>query len=155
MGKLKKQNFLDSINKRAIFTLGKYYNRVASKFFFLIYVNDLSENLSSILKACVRYFHQIFIFSPNDSLQKLWKMLFISLKSSFRSRDIHFLLYFCPFLYFCIFVFVFVFTGWSKIILKVHDVMNSLNKSSITHFVWYHEKEKVWHWNLVHRWSIR
>ena len=28
------------------------------------------------VKACVRYFHQIFIFSPNDSLSKTMKNAF-------------------------------------------------------------------------------
>ena len=36
-----------------------------------------------VLKACAHYFYQIFIFSPNDSLQKLWKMLFVSSKKLF------------------------------------------------------------------------
>ena len=36
-----------------------------------------------VLKACVHYFYQIFIFSPNDSLQKLWKMFFVSSKKLF------------------------------------------------------------------------
>ena len=34
------------------------------------------------------------------------------------------------------------FSGWSKINLKVYDVINFLNKNLITHFVWYLEKEK-------------
>ena len=34
------------------------------------------------------------------------------------------------------------FGGWSKINLKVHDVINCLNRNSVTHFVWYIEKEK-------------
>ena len=33
------------------------------------------------------------------------------------------------------------FTGWSKINLKVYDVINCLSKNLITHFVWYLEKE--------------
>ena len=34
------------------------------------------------------------------------------------------------------------FKGWSKINLKVYDAIDCLNKNSITHFVWYLEKEK-------------
>ena len=34
------------------------------------------------------------------------------------------------------------FRAWSKINLKVYDAINCLNKNSITHFVWYLEKEK-------------
>ena len=32
--------------------------------------------------------------------------------------------------------------GWSKINLKVYDVINCLNKNLVTHFVWYLEKKK-------------
>ena len=66
-------------------------------------------------------------------------MLFISSKSFFHSQDIQ--------------IFVFLsfplflpdghcFRGWSKINLKVYDVINCLNKNLITHFVWYLDKEK-------------
>ena len=34
------------------------------------------------------------------------------------------------------------FGAWSKINLKICDVINCLNKILITHFVWHHEKEK-------------
>ena len=34
------------------------------------------------------------------------------------------------------------FRGWSKLILKVYDVINCLNKNLMTYFVWYLEKEK-------------
>ena len=74
-----------------------------------------------------------FLFFHQIALQKLWKMFFLSSKSSFRSRDIQF------------FVFLPVghcFRGWSKINLNVHDVINCLNKNSITHFVWYLGRKK-------------
>ena len=91
------------------------------------------------LKACDRYFHQIFIFSPNDSPSKNMKKCFLfHLKSSFRSRDIQFFVFLSfPHLQpvgHC-------FRGWSKINLKVH-VINCLHQSSTTHFVRYFEKEK-------------
>ena len=61
------------------------------------------------------------------------------LKSSFRSQDIQFFV----FLSFLLFLPVgHCFGGWSKINLKVHDVINCLNKNSVTHFVWYLGKEK-------------
>ena len=42
-------------------------------------------------KACVRYFYQIFIFSPNDSPSKTMKNVFLfRIKSSFCSQDIQF-----------------------------------------------------------------
>ena len=104
-----------------------------------------------VVKACVCYFYQIFIFHQMIALQKLWKMLFISSKSSFRSEDNQIFLFpsfslFLP-LGHC-------FRGWSKINLRVYDAINCLNKKSITHFVCYLEKEKRWHENVVHWWSI-
>ena len=76
------------------------------------------------------FFHQII------ALQKLWKMLFISSKKLFS---------FSRYSIFCISVLPSFSTCqpmlW-KINLKVHDVINCLNKNSITHFVWYLKKEK-------------
>ena len=92
------------------------------------------------LKSCVCYFHQLFIFFHQMiALHKLWKMLFISSKKLFSFSR-------CSI--FCISVLPLFSTcwpwlsGWSKINLKVHDVINCPNKNSITHFVWYFEKEK-------------
>ena len=92
----------------------------------------------SLFKVCVRYFHQIFIFHQMIVLQKLWKMLFISSKMLFS---------FSRYSIFCIFVLPYFstcrcFREWSKINLEIHDVINSLKKSSITNFIWYLEKEK-------------
>ena len=71
-------------------------------------------------------------------LQKLWKMFFISstVKGSFRSLDIQISVF--P-LFFSV---SHCFRAWSKINLKVYDVINWLNKNLITHFVWYLTKEK-------------
>ena len=61
------------------------------------------------------------------------------LKSSFRSRNIQFFV----FLSFTLFLPVgHCFGVWSKTNFKVHDVINCLNKNSVTHFVWYLGKEK-------------
>ena len=71
-----------------------------------------------LFKACVYYFHQISIFSPNDSPSKNYEKYFLfHLKSSFPSWDIQFFV-FLSFPHFlpaghC-------FKGWSKINLKVH-----------------------------------
>ena len=94
------------------------------------------RNFIEWIKACVRYFHQIFIFSPNDSSWKTVKNAFCFI---FHSKDIQFFV----FLPFPLFLPVgYCFRGWSKINLKVHDAINCLNKNSITHFVWYLGKEK-------------
>ena len=72
-------------------------------------------------------------------LQKLRKMLLISSKKLFS---------FSRYSNFCISVLSFFppvghcFRGWLKINLKVYDIVNCLNKNSITHFVWCLEKEK-------------
>ena len=69
------------------------------------------------------------------ALQKLWKMLFISSKKLFL---------FSRYSIFCISVLPSFSTCppllWRMI--KDNDVINCLNKNSITHFVWYPEKEK-------------
>ena len=91
------------------------------------------------LKARVCYFYQIFILHQMIALQKVWKMFLFHLKSSFSSQDIQ--------------IFVFrssplilpvshCFRDWSKVNLKVYDIINSRNKKLITHFVWYLWKEK-------------
>ena len=55
--------------------------------------------ITAKVKACVCYFHQIFIFSQNDSPSKTVKKCFLfHLKSSFRSRDIQiFVIFYLPF----------------------------------------------------------
>ena len=85
-------------------------------------------------------FIYLLIFSPNDSPSKTIKKCFLfHLKSSFCSQDIQFFV----FLSFPIFLLVgHCFRAWLKINLNVHDIINSLNKSSIIHFVWYLDKEK-------------
>ena len=107
----------------------KLYSKIAQ---YLNLFKDLLLKLVSAVFIKFLFFHQII------ALQKLWKMLFISSKNLFRSQDIHFFV----FLPFPLFLPVgHCFGGWSKINLKVHDIINCLNKNSITHF--------------VHRWSIR
>ena len=83
------------------------------------------------LKACVCNF---------DSSSKTMKNAFLfHLKNSCCSGDNHIFVFpssplFLPVSH--------CFGGWLKIILKVYDVINCLNKNLITHFVWYLEKEK-------------
>ena len=61
------------------------------------------------------------------------------LQSTFHSRDIQFFV----FLSFPLLLPVgHYFRGWSKMNPKVYDVINCLNKNSVTNFVWYLEKEK-------------
>ena len=91
------------------------------------------------LKLVSAIFDQIFIFNQMIALQKLWKMFFMHLKSSFRSWDIQVFVFpssplFLPVSH-CV-------RGCLKINLKVYDVINCLNMNLITHFVWYLGKEK-------------
>ena len=87
-----------------------------------------------VFKACVRYFLSNLYFLPNDSPSKTMKNVFLShLKSSFRSWDIQIFVFpssplFLPVSH--------CFRGWSKINLKVYDVINYINKNLMTHFVW-------------------
>ena len=91
------------------------------------------------LKLVSAIFIKFLFLYQMIALQKLWKVFFISSKSPFCSRDIQFFV----FLSFPLFLPVgHCLRGWSKINLKVHDVIDCLNKSTITHFVWYLEKKK-------------
>ena len=91
------------------------------------------------LKLASAIFYQIFFSDRMIALQKLRKMFFISSKKLFL---------FSRYSDFCISVFSsfspvsHCFRGWSKINLKVYDVINCLNKNLIIHFVWYIEKEE-------------
>ena len=90
------------------------------------------------LKLVSVIFYQIFIFHQTITLQKLWKMFLVHLKSSFRSRDIQIFVF--PSSFF--FPVSHCFWGCSKINLKVSDVINCLNKNLLTHFVWHFQREK-------------
>ena len=83
-------------------------------------------------------FYQIFIFHQMIALRKLWKTFFISSKILFS---------FSRYSKFCILVFPsflpvnHCLRGWSRKNLEIYHVINCLNKSYITHFIWYPEKE--------------
>ena len=79
-------------------------------------------------------FYEIFYFHQMIVLKNYKKMFLFHLKSSFHSRDIQI----CGFSSFPLFH---CFTCWSKKNLKTYDFINSLNKNSITNFLWYLGKE--------------
>ena len=91
------------------------------------------------IKACARYFLTNFYFSPNNSPSKTERCLLFSLKSSFPSRNIQDFVFPSSPIFLCQSL---LYRAWSKINLKVHDVMKCLNKNLITHFVWYLRKKK-------------
>ena len=91
------------------------------------------------LKLVCTIFYQILIFHQMITLQKLWKMFFISPKKLFLFSSYS---NFCTFVFPSFFPVSHCFRGWFKKNLKVYDVINCLNKNLITHFVWYLEKEK-------------
>ena len=90
------------------------------------------------LKLVLTVFYQFFIFQQVISLQKLWKMFFISSKSSFCTQDIQIFVFPSSPLFFPVSHFL---RGRSKKNLKIYDVINCLNKNLITRFVWYLEKD--------------
>ena len=95
---------------------------------------NINVKLSSgkTLKLVSAIFCQLFISYQSIALQKLWKMFFVSSKKLFS---------FSRYAIFCISAFPFFlsvshcFRGWSKINLKVCDIINCLNKNSITQLV--------------------
>ena len=92
--------------------------------------------LYALLKLVPAMFYQIFIFNQIITLQKLWKMFFIS---SFRSWDIQIFVFLSALIFLSVSYCV---RGCLKINLKVYDVINCLNKNLITDCVWYLGKEK-------------
>ena len=104
------------------------------------FIKFLIDDLHTNFKACVCYFLSNFYFSPNDSPSKTMKnVLLFHLKSSFRSWVIQIFVFLSSPLFLPVSHF---FRDWSKINLKVYDITNCPNKTFITHFLWYHEKEK-------------
>ena len=97
-------------------------------------------------------FYRIYIFHQMIALHKLWKMFFFSSKKLFS---------FLRYSNFCIFVFFSFFPChpllWRLIQekYKVYDVINCLNKNLITIYLISRERNKVWHWNSVHWYSIK
>ena len=94
--------------------------------------------LNEGLKACAHYFFSKFYFSLNNSPSKTIENAKI-LKRSFCYRDVQIFAFSSPPLFPLI---SYCFRDFSKMNLKVYDVINCSNKNLITHFVWYLEKEK-------------
>ena len=97
------------------------------------------DPLDTMLKLVYVIFYHFFISNQMIALQNYEKCFLFHLKSSFRSQDIQIFVFpssplFLPVSH--------CFRGWSKINLKVYDIINCLNKNLIIHFVWYLEKEK-------------
>ena len=85
--------------------------------------------------------HQIILFL---TLQKLWKMFFISSKNLFsflRCSNYLSSPLFIPVRH--------CFRGWLKINLKVCDVINCLNINNTFCLISW-KRKKVWHWKFVH-----
>ena len=94
----------------------------------------------SYSKVYVRYVLRNLYFSPNGSPSKTMKDVFLfHIKSSFRSWDTQ--IFVSPPSPLVLPVSHWL-RAWSRINLKVYDVINCLNKNLITNFVWYLEKEK-------------
>ena len=91
-----------------------------------------------LLKLVSAIFWEIF-FHQMITVQKLENIIFVSSKKLFSFlRYSNFVFPFSP-----LFLPVSLcFRAWSKINLKVYDVINCLNKNFITHFAWNLGKEK-------------
>ena len=105
----------------------------------ILHVYSRSIRPKLFLKLVSIIFYQFLFLHQMIALWKLWKMLFISSKKLFS---------FLRYSNFCISLFLSFspcqpcFKRWSKINLKIYDIINCLNKNLITDFVWYHLKEK-------------
>ena len=79
-----------------------------------------------LLKLVSPIFQQIFIFHQMIAFQKIWKIFLLHLKNSFHSWDIQIFVFpssplFLPVSHY--------FRAWSKINLKVYNIINCLNKN--------------------------
>ena len=90
------------------------------------------------LKFLSTIFYQIFIFHQSIALKNYEKCFLFNLKSSFCSWDIQIFVFSSSPLFFPV---SHCFRRWSKKNLKIYDVINSVNKNLITHFVLYLQKE--------------
>ena len=112
--------------------------------FWCVSLNLIKKDLGSFcvvfysLKLVSAIVYQSLIFHQMIALQKLWKLFFISSRKLFS---------FLRYLIFCIFALPsffpvsHCFRSWSKKNFKIYDVINSLNKNLMTHFVWHPKKE--------------
>ena len=82
-------------------------------------ISDQLDHLLFDFKACVHYFLANFYFSPKDSPSKAMKNVFYFIKKALCSEDIYF-----PFFFYLSAIAL----AWSKINLKVYDVISCLNK---------------------------
>ena len=125
------------------------------------------SNLSKLLcmqncSVCMNVFWSIpvgniyegFIFVTNQACLKWCSNFFCTLKILIKELcfpDIEFFIYFCTFIFSFFFSLAHCLRRWLEINLKVCDVINSVNKNLIIHFVWYLEKEKK---NIIESLSI-
>ena len=105
------------------------------------YFEKQSDNKNYIITPLklVCYFLSNFYFSPNDSPSKSMKNVFIWFKKLF-SFSRYLVFFFCLPIVFSLST-IDCFSGWSKVNLKVYDIIKCLNKN-LTHFVWYIGEEK-------------
>ena len=93
----------------------------------------------NLLKSVSAIFYQIFISHQMIALEELWEMFFISSKKLFSSSKYsNFFVSVFPFFP----LIIHCFRSWSKINLKVYNILKCLNKNLITHFVWYLGEKK-------------
>ena len=126
------QTVLQHDKKRLNILRAKRAFEVKQKAFFIIF------KWLWVAKNCFRL--------DSISLKNYEKCFLFHLISSFRSRDIQIFVFptfpqFFPVSHWL--------RGWFKISIRAYDFSICLNKNLITHFVWYLEKEKRWHWNFV------
>ena len=113
---------------------------------YLLEVNNRNskDRCEICLKLVSAIFNKFLFFTNWQPFKNYERCFLFHLKSSFRSRDIQIFLFpssplFLPVSH--------CFRAWSKINLKVYDVLNCLNKNSFCLIS--SEGKKVWHWNII------
>ena len=95
-----------------------------------------------ILKLVSAIFKEFLFFTKWQAFKNYERCFLFHLKSTLHSQDIRISVFHLPSLFLLV---SHCLSAWSKINLKVYDVINCLNKNLITHCVWYLEKQKKYH----------
>ena len=113
-----------------------------NRMYLLFRVNKFRNaccTFSNLKSLCPLFFIKLLFLTKWYLFKNYEKCFLFHLKSQIRSRGIQIFLFPSSPLFLTV---SHCFRGWSKRNFKVHDIINCLNKNLITHFLWYHEKEK-------------
>ena len=114
------KNKVEVLHSNELIAMNIFEKEMNKSFLHFVYICKFSRYCVKIWQPLNNY-EKYFLFHLKSFFFKIFKCLHI------------FLPFFCSFVHW--------FWGCLKIIFDVYDVINCLNKNSMTHFVWYNQKE--------------